>query len=265
MDQHRQTIVLLDAKTQLDNVARRARRMEKITPAPAILEDQRLYCLNIKFFCDKLNEYLNTIHVMLYRVRLNQSAALTLPRWAREDPSKGGPGKSSSTSGPPGTSTVENSQQNQRRSRPPSRSQTPATVDEHRTNTSRPTSTTLNATWHYVPVTEEAGATNGKLEELVPGESRRQTPTLDTPRSNRGPLPSVRQNMVGPTRPSRSPHLGIRDSPRRMAPLTSPPPGGEPLDYLLPECHGYGGGILRGYTPTNSEMGDHAVQTGGNR
>lgn len=50
-----------------------------------------------------------------------------------------------------------------------------------------------------------------------------------------------------------------------MAPLTSPPPVGEPLDYVLPEYHSYGGGVLRGYTPTNGEMGEHAVTTGGNR
>lgn len=49
-----------------------------------------------------------------------------------------------------------------------------------------------NATQHYIPVTKEKGMTNGKLEELALGESRQQMPTPDTPRSNRGPPPSVR-------------------------------------------------------------------------
>lgn len=89
--------------------------MEKITPAPNIPDDQQLYSLNIEFFYDEFNEYLNAILVTLSRVRLKQSATLVLPKWARMDPSKGGPGKSSSTSENQGTSAAEDGQQNLRR------------------------------------------------------------------------------------------------------------------------------------------------------
>lgn len=43
-----------------------------------------------------------------------------------------------------------------------------------------------------------------------------------------------------------------------MAPLTSPPPGGEPLYYALPPYEGFGG-VLHGYTPTNPENREQAT------
>lgn len=50
-----------------------------------------------------------------------------------------------------------------------------------------------------------------------------------------------------------------------MALLTSPLTRGESLDYEIPEYHGFGGGVLQGYTPTHGKMGGHAVLTGGKR
>lgn len=93
-------------------------------------------------------------------------------------------------------------------------------VDEQPSGNTWPSSAASNTTQHYVLVTEETGLTNMKLEELAPGESRKATPVPFSPRCKHRPPPSTWTNYMG--------------TPMYMAPLTSPPHGGESLDSSLP-------------------------------